>query len=61
LLPRLDRQALLVSDGPPAYRAFARKHKLAYEAVNLRAGVPARRLGSLAIHVQNVNAYHQRF
>ena len=31
------------------------------ETVNLRAGVRARRLGNLAIHVQNVNAYHQRF
>ncbi|MBD8656212.1 IS1595 family transposase [Oxalobacteraceae sp. CFBP 13730] len=61
LLPRLNRQALLVSDGHPAYRAFARKHRIAHEAVNLHAGVRARRLGNLAIHVQNVNAYHQRF
>jgi transposase-like protein len=61
LLPKLDPQALLVSDGHPAYRAFARKHRIAHEAVNLRAGVRARRLGNLAIHVQNVNAYHQRF
>jgi len=61
LLPRLDRQALLVSDSHAAYRAFARKHKIAHETVNLRAGVRARRLGNLAIHVQNVNAYHQRF
>jgi len=61
LLPRLDRQALLVSDSHAAYRAFARKHRIAHETVNLRAGVRARRLGKLAIHVQNVNAYHQRF
>ena len=61
LLPRLDKQALLVSDSHAAYRAFARKHRIAHETVNLRAGVRARRLGSLAIHVQNVNAYHQRF
>jgi transposase-like protein len=61
LLPRLDRQALLVSDSHAAYRAFARKHRIAHETVNLRAGVRARRLGNLAIHVQNVNAYHQRF
>jgi len=61
LLPRLDRQALLVSDSHAAYRAFARKHRIAHETVNLRARVRARRLGSLAIHVQNVNAYHQRF
>jgi len=61
LLPRLDRQALLVSDSHAAYRAFARKHRIAHETVNVRAGVRARRLGNLAIHVQNVNAYHQRF
>ena len=61
LLPRLNRQALLVSDSHAAYRAFARKHRIAHETVNLRAGVRVRRLGSLAIHVQNVNAYHHRF
>jgi len=61
LLPRLDLQALLVSDSHAAYRAFARKHRIAHETVNQRAGVRARRLGKLAIHVQNVNAYHQRF
>ena len=32
-----------------------------HEAVNPRAGVRVRRLGSLALHVQNMNAYHQRF
>jgi len=51
LLPRLDRQALLVSDSHAAYRAFARKHRIAHETVNLRAGMRVRRLGSLAIHV----------
>ena len=61
LLPRLDLQALLVSDSHAAYRAFARKHRIAHEAVNLRAAVRVRRLGNLAIHVQNVNAYHERF
>ena len=61
LLPRLDPQALLVTDSHAAYRAFARKHHIAHAAVNLRAGVRVRRLGGQAIHVQNVNAYHQRF
>ena len=61
LLPRLDRQVLLVSDAHAAYRSFARKHGIAHEAVNLRAGVRVRRGLSGAIHVQNVNAYHQRF
>ena len=61
LLPRLDRQVLLVSDAHGAYRSFARKHGIAHEAVNLRAGVRVRRGAAGAIHVQNVNAYHQRF
>jgi len=61
LLPRLDPQALMVTDSHATYRAFARKHHIAHEVVNLRAGVRIRRLGSQAIHVQNVNAYHQRF
>ncbi|WP_370661953.1 IS1595 family transposase [Massilia alkalitolerans] len=60
LLPRLDRHVLLVSDSHAAYRSFARKHGIAHQAVNLRAGVRVRR-GAAAIHVQNVNAYHQRF
>ena len=61
LLPRLDPQALLVSDSHAAYRAFARKHGIAHETVNLRAGVRVRHSGNRAIHVQNVNAYHGRF
>lgn len=61
LLPRLDRQVLLVSDAHGAYRSFARKHGIAHEAVNLRAGVRVRRGAAGVIHVQNVNAYHQRF
>ena len=61
LLPRLDAQALLVTDSHAAYRAFARKFRIGHEAVNLRAGVRTRHSGSRAIHVQNVNAYHGRF
>ncbi|MEM8514103.1 transposase-like protein [Massilia sp. MP_M2] len=61
LLPRLDPQALLVSDSHAAYRVFARKHSIAHETVNVHAGVRMRRLGNLAIHVQNVNAYQARF
>ncbi|MEX5749100.1 IS1595 family transposase, partial [Massilia sp. X63] len=34
LLPRLDRQVLLVSDGHAAYRAFARQHGIAHQAVD---------------------------
>jgi transposase-like protein len=61
LLPKLDPQALLVSDANAAYRAFAMKHRIAHQAVNLRAGERVRKELAGAIHVQNVNAYHQRF
>ena len=56
LFPRLERDVLLVSDGHPAYRAFAQETGITHEAVNLKAGVRVRG----AIHVQNVNAYHSR-
>ena len=57
LAPRLDRDALLVTDGHPAYRSFAREAGIAHAFVNLRLGERARG----TVHVQNVNAYHQRF
>ena len=60
LLPKLDRQALLVSDAHAAYRAFASKHRLNHQAVNLAAGERVRRSMAVIIHVQNVNAYHAR-
>ncbi|WP_313704756.1 IS1595 family transposase [Massilia sp.] len=57
LLPVLERDVLLVSDGHPAYRAFARDAGLSHAFVNLRAGERVRG----AVHVQNVNGYHRRF
>ena len=60
LLPKLDRKALLVSDANAAYRAFANKHRLHHQAVNLAAGERVRRSMVAIIHVQNVNAYHAR-
>ena len=56
LTTRLAPDVLLVTDGHPAYRHFAREAGISHEAVNLRAGVRVRG----AIHVQNVNAYHSR-
>ena len=56
LLPRLERDVLLVSDAHAAYRAFALQAGITHEAVNLQAGIRVRG----AIHVQNVNAYHSR-
>ena len=60
LLPLLERQALLVTDANATYRSLARKHGIAHQAVNLRAGERVRAASAGAIHVQNVNAYHQR-
>lgn len=57
LFPVLDPDVLLVTDGHPAYRSFARSAGITHEAVNLRAGERVRG----AVHVQNVNAYHRRF
>jgi transposase-like protein len=57
LAPVIERDILLVTDGHPAYRAFAREAGIRHRAVNLSAGV--RVDGS--VHVQNVNAYHSRF
>lgn len=61
LLPRLDPLALLVTDANAAYRAFARDHGIAHQAVNLQSGERVRASREGAIHVQNVNAYHRRF
>jgi len=60
LLPYLDRQVLLVTDSNAAYRAFARAHGIAHQAINLSAGERMRSNARGAIHVQNVNAYHRR-
>jgi len=56
LLPVIDQDILLLTDGHAAYRAFAREAGISHEAVNLRAGIRVRG----AAHVQNVNAYHSR-
>lgn len=56
LLPRIERDLLLVTDAHAAYRSFARQAGITHETVNLQAGARARG----AIHVQNVNAYHSR-
>ncbi|MCC7692224.1 IS1595 family transposase [Janthinobacterium sp. EB271-G4-3-2] len=56
LLPMIDKDVLLVTDGHAAYRAFAREARISHQAVNLRAGIRVQG----AAHVQNVNAYHRR-
>ena len=61
LLPKLDPHALLVTDANVAYRAFARKHGVAHQAVYVSGGERVRLSSLGAMHVQNVNAYHHRF
>ncbi|MEF2265410.1 IS1595 family transposase [Janthinobacterium sp. LS2A] len=56
LLPVIDKDVLLVTDGHAAYRAFSREAGISHQAVNLRAGIRVQG----AAHVQNVNAYHSR-
>ena len=56
LLPMIDNDILLVTDGHAAYRAFAREACISHQAVNLRASIRVQG----AVHVQNVNAYHSR-
>ena len=50
-----------MTDSNAAYRAFARKHRIAHQAVDLRRGERVRAGVNGAIHVQNVNAYHRRW
>ncbi|MDB5935236.1 MAG: transposase, partial [Massilia sp.] len=57
LPPVVAADVMLVTDGHPAYPAFARKAGIHHRAVNLSAGVRV----AGALHVQNVNAYHSRF
>ena len=56
LLPVMDHDVLLVTDGHAAYPAFASEAGISHQAVNLRAGIRVRG----AVHVQNVHAYHSR-
>ena len=54
--PVLDKEAILVSDGAGAYRAFADKAEVVHVALNLSAG--ERMWG--VYHIQNVNNYCSR-
>ena len=55
--PVVAGDAVLCSDGAKAYAAFAARHGLHHEPINVAAGV---RVRDGAFHVQNVNAYHGR-
>lgn len=55
---RLDREAVLCTDGAPIYQRYAQQRGVVHEPVNLAQGIRIRRP---AFHVQNVNAYHGRW
>src|SRR5699024_1422926 len=55
---RLDREAVLCTDGAPIYQRYAKDRGIVHEPVNLAQGIRVRRR---AFHVQNVNAYHSRW
>ncbi|NOQ13898.1 MAG: IS1595 family transposase [Methyloprofundus sp.] len=57
LIPLLDADAILCSDGHRSYQAFARESGISHRPINLSAG---NRVIDKAFHVQNVNAYDSR-
>ena len=57
LKPLLSPDTLLISDFAAAYRAFASRHGITHETVNLRASIWARG----AIHLNHVNGWYGRF
>ena len=57
LLPKLESDVRLVTDGNPVYTRFAHKARIAHNCVNVSEGIRVKGV----IHVQNVNAYHSRF
>ena len=54
---RLDREAVLRTDGAPIYQRYAQHRGVVHEPVNLAQGIRVRRP---AFHVQNAIAYHSR-
>ena len=54
LIPILEPDAILCSDGNRSYQAFARISGIIHQPVNLSAGI---RVADKAFHIQNMNAY----
>jgi len=54
LVPLLDSDVILCSDGHRSYQTFARESGISHRPINLSAG---NRVIDKAFHVQNVNAY----
>lgn len=57
LLPLVDNESVLCSDGAAVYAAFARTTGITHKVVHAKPGL---RVRDAAFHIQNVNAYHSR-
>lgn len=57
LLPLIDPESVLCSDGAAVYAYFARTQGITHHIVHAR---PGQRVRQGAFHIQNVNAYHSR-
>lgn len=57
LLPLIERESVLCTDGASVYAAFAAANGITHCVVHDRAG---QRVREGAFHIQNVNAYHSR-
>src|SRR5699024_789373 len=55
---RLDREAVLCTDGAPIYTRYAARRGVVHEPVTLAQGI---RIRQRALHVQHVDAYHRRW
>jgi len=55
---RLERETVLCIDGASVYQRYAQYRSVTHEPVNLAQGMRVRRP---ALHVQNVNAYRNRW
>jgi len=57
LLPLVDHESVLCSDGAAIYAAFARTSGITHKVIHDK---PGQRVRNGAFHIQNVNAYHSR-
>lgn len=57
LIPLLNKDVILCTDGMPAYKQIARQANIVHRPVNIAAG---QRVINNIYHIQNVNAYDSR-
>jgi len=57
LIPLLNKDVILCTDGMPTYKQIARQANIVHRPVNIAAG---QRVVNNIYHIQNVNAYDSR-